>query len=890
MLEKTLKVALSAVLGVTLCISLGACQQANTNQTQASGETYRWDNFDDGSDVLDVDASYIPANVDNFNFNVIVERGRLSDAIKAQDVTLLGAIADWQVTNATKKDDVTASISIKKPEGWGQNGASIAQVGISADVIEPEESATSDISNSNDASAASEASATSDASNSNSNDATSSNETAKTQDGSNLTADEVNEERQTEWPNDDSSAIIENTDTDATGEEVQTWNEMGGVFGEGADDALNISSTEETQNQDQDTPATYIVAVVFANPYLNMDTNSLSFKDGKLTLKAQAVDFELKGNIEKKSLSVVNADGKTSNVSVESAKLASGTELEVVLSVPNSDLSTLDEAYLVLAADANETQEQVQGALKIPDPYLSVSMDYKNDEKAVFIANVDNTNDKISTNDIAVAVDNEQVQGVNVTQNDNGECEISVPASAIQDDSAVEIKVANIKDYAGEATQELSSCASIEEAPESREVPIEVKELGKGVGTSLLASLASAGWEQLCRNIFDPGLNTSIYDVTNNELLQKMVELEDKLVDISQQINSLYNTVEAGQYESIVTNTQQVISTVYNQECLLKGKMKKIYSLPDGTAREQATKEFYANSANTTLVDSLATNMGVLHDKIVQASPRSGKDLVQVYDDMCATSYNWAKQGVTSRTNFREQLATVWSEGTLIIETVYGKAAQDEQADTLTRFNTMTNNVNTLINTTHVIKEDSYQKTSNGKTAYYNYSAGKWFTTTLGSESKDGWDDAFYGIKRKELRIKATTPFTAHSIKCDDFRNNDHAMTSSGTYATTSEVKAMLARLRDGQTLKEELDSIKLTNAKYLITSEALDASLKVGWHNNIWRMDTFEVSACKKDGSGFTHNKTHFDGWVRNGKSQKNKYHTNSKTAPADMFILKYA
>lgn len=865
MLGKILKVTLSAVLGVTLCVPLGACQQSNKNQVQTSAETYRWDNFDDGSDVLDVDVPYIPSNVNEFSFNVIVQQGKLSDAIKAEDVTPLGAIEGWQITSATKKDDVTASISMKKDESWNQNGASIAQIELNANIIEPEDATTSDTSSSSN--------------------------TTEAQDGSNLEADKVNEERQTQWPNDDSSAIIENTDTDASDEEVQTWDEMGGVFGEGADETLNFSSTEQTENQEQNIPPSYAVAVVFANPYFNMNTDSLSFKDGKLTLKMQAVDFVLNGNIEKQNLSVVDGEGKASNASVESVKLASASELELVLNIPNSDLSALDNAYLVLAADANETQGQVQGALKVPDPYLSVSMDYKNDEKTVFIANADNTNDKVSANNVIVEVDGKQVQDASVTQKDDGKCEVSVPTSAIQEDSAVEIKVKDIKDYAGETEGELSTCASTEEAPESRDVASEIKGIAKGVGTSLLASLASAGWEQLCRNVFDPGLNMGIYDVTNNELLQKMVQLEEQLTSISQQISNLYDTVESGQYESIVTNTQETISTVYNQECLLKGKMKKIYSLADGAAREQAIKEFYANSANTTLVDSLATNMGVLHDKIIQASPRSGKDLIQVYDDMCATSYNWATQTASARQTFREQLATVWSEGTIIIDLVYGKAASEEQADTLTRFGTMTTNINKLINDTHVIKEDSYKKASGNKTAYYNYSAGKWFTTTLGSESSNAWNNAFTSTNKRARLVSATTPFTAHTKSCGDFRNNDHSMTCSGSaYATTAEVKAMLARLRDGQSLKEELDSIGLSNAKYLITSETLDASLHVGWHNNIWRMDTFEVASAKKDGSGYTHNKTHFDAWVRNGKRQKNKYHTNSKTAPAEMFVLKYA
>ncbi len=285
------------------------------------------------------------------------------------------------------------------------------------------------------------------------------------------------------------------------------------------------------------------------------------------------------------------------------------------------------------------------------------------------------------------------------------------------------------------------------------------------------------------------------------------------------------------------------------------------------------------------MVDDLAVNLGVLHDKIMKASSRSGKDLIQVFDDMCASTYNWASQTYKSRQQFRNEVAVVWTEGAFLVDTIYGYAAEEDQRVNLDRFDTMTKSISELINNTRSIDETSCKKTKDKDVAYYNYTTGKWFSTTLGTASSKGWNEACIKYHKKGLHVTAATPFTNYSVKTKKYSANKNALSASGAYGTTAEVKAMVNRLRNGDTLEAEFKGVGLTCAKYLITSERLDGSYMIRYSYNDWYMDTFEIANAKADGSGFTHDKKHYDGRV----GKRNKGHSNWYTKPAEMFVLKY-
>ena len=844
MVAKILKTSLAVVLAITLCVPLTACQ-SNTEKTNASADTYRWENFDDGSDVLSLDVPYIPANVESCSFNVILEQGKFVNELDVSQVVLAGAIDAWYVDSITRKDDVTATVSMKKPDGWLANGAALAQIELSSDAIEFESDATT-----TDAQADAQA--------------------ASNEEEPELSAEEINAEKGVEWPTNDESVVIENIDIDLADED----------FDEQATDENSIEEVTE----EQDAATSYVVAAVFADPYLDLEEDSLSLKSDKLTLKMKAVDFVLDGRIDKANLSIVNENGENSQVSVESAKLSSSSDLELVLNVPDANLDALDDANLVLAADANETQSEVKGALKVPDPSLVVSMEYKDDEKAVFTAQLNDTNDKISSSDINVSVDGSELNNASVKQNDDGTCEVSIPASSAQADSVVELSVNNVEDYAGQTSQNIQAAATVEEVG-SRGI---ASELASGIAKDALSTLVKTGFKGLYHSIINPQSHTSIASASD-EILSKLASVHKQLSSVDRRINALYDTVQAGQYEAIVNDSRALISKIYNQEILIAGKMKKFYSAEGGAAREQAIKEFYENPANATLINDLTVNMGVLYDTIMSASASSGKDLIQVYDDMCATSYNWSAQTYNARQNFREDIATVWAEGVLQIGTVYNYISEnsetESQEENLKRFQDMSEEIDKLINETHKIDESSYKKKSGNDDAFYNYTIGKWLTTYLGSSNAKGWDDACVKYSKRPLRVSAATPFTSYSMKTTKYTENDHALTASGAYVTTAQVKAMLARLHN-QTLKDEFDEIGLTNtAKYLITSEKLDARFEIKFTYNNWHMDTFEIALTKSDGSGFTQNKEHFDGYL----GRRHKGHVNWYTKTSELFILKY-
>ena len=837
MLVKTFKTTLAIILAVTLCFPLSACQSNKTDSSKTTAEGYRWENFDDGSDVLDLDVPYIPANVDNFSCNIILEQGKFANELSSNQITLAGAIENWQVQSLTRKDDVTATLSLKKPDGWLENGSAIAQVELAADAVEDETSVDlvakkAQIEEENK---------------------------ALEEEGVDVSKviEEATEDK-SDWPTDDDA--VEVLDKEIT---------LGDVV-----EITDLSDEELAQVEVVKRTEPYVVDAVFADPYLDLQENDVNLKDNSLTLKMKAVDFVLNGNVDKTNFKVEGAD-----VSVESAKLATSSELEVVLNLPNSDVDVLDGAYLVLASDANETQSEVKGALRIPDPYLAVEQDYSDDEKVVLNATLNNTNDKLSANDLKVSVDGEQVEGAKITQNSDGAFSVSVPTSSMAEDATIEIQVEEINDFAGQAVKGVAACAVVEEAGSRLAGTI-----GFEVAKFILGELAKWGWKSFINAFSDD--ETGEPTVSTNELMEKLNSVEEQLKDTNTRVDSLYDSLQSNHYEDIVNNSRSLISKINNQELQLKGKMKKINAAQGEANKKAAIKALYDNPRDGALVDELARNLGVFYDSIVKASAISGKDLIQVYDDMCATSFNWGSQAYSQRQAFRNEIAAVWVVGLAQIDTIYGVAVPDEQAELLDRLDTMNKNVNVLINETHQIDESCAKKNKDKKDAYYNYTTGKWLTVTNGTESGNSWLINATPFTKYELKYRIKGGYFFPSIIDED---SLHFSSSGTSFASTSEVKAMVERLQDGKSLKTELEEIGFKTVKYLITSEKLvlddrrQQRIIIKFFN--WQMDTFEVSNATRKNASFTSNKKHFSAL---GRGEKYRF-AEWATKPSEMFVLSY-
>ena len=784
MITKTFKVFLAFVLAFTLCFPLSACQ-SNSSQTKTSQESYRWENFDDGSDVLSLNASYIPENVDDFSFNIILEQGTFKDGVSAEHISLLGAIQGWQVESAQKKDDVTASISIKKPSEWNRNGGSLAQIEVSSSAIDMP---------------------------------------ATEQDVESIKKAQEEEN---------------NTKTNSTnGEETQLSDE----------EILQFANEIKSIN----TSDSYAVFSVFANPYLTLEQDSLSLSNNKLTLKMKASDFKLDGRIDKSNLKVLDANDQESSITIDDAKLSSSSEIEVALNLPNSDVNEIDDFSLVLNADANETQNDVKGSLKIQDPWLSVSMDNNDGTNATFVATLNGTNDKMSTNDVKISVDGQQIQDATVKQNGDCSCEIAIPSTTAKDNSIVQVSAENVKDYAGQDASNIFGVSSVDSSEQSRLIDIAAEDLLLEAGKLALGELAKYGFSDL--------INVFTGEVSNSNLLDKINSIEGKLDQANQRVNDLYDLVQVGQYSGVVNDSRDLISKISGQEMILKGNMKEYNQAKTASEKQAALIKLYNDSANKTLLNDLAINLGVLYNKTMKADAASGKDLIQIYDDMCASTYNWASLAYNSRQNFRNEISSVWVLGYSQICAIYGAAANGAQDQTLKVFEERNKNLNKLINTTHAISESCCKKAAGSKTAYYNYTNAKWYSFSVGQSLFLDWS-------------YTTTPFTENWTR--------------KKYAKTAEVKAMTRRLGDGKTLEDEFKELKVSYTKYLVTSEKLNGNGSSSLLRRFnWLMDTFEVAKANKAGDGFTSNQKHLDAMYYPTRGTFDKI---SETPASEMFVLTY-
>ena len=834
MITKTFKVFLAFVLAFTLCFPLSACQ-SNSTQTKTSQESYRWENFDDGSDVLSLDASYIPENVDDFSFNIILEQGTFKDGVSAEHISLLGAIQGWQVESAQKKDDVTASISIKKPNEWNRNGGSLAQIEVSSSAIDLP-ATEQDVESIKKA------------------------QEEAGNDLSDKTPEQINEELGLTTP-------TNNDSIDTTSEYIELSTE-------------EISQLEN-ETVESDTPTTYPVFAVFANPYLTLEQDSINLVNNKLTLKMKASDFKLDGRIDKSNLKVLDANDQESNITIDDAKLSSSSEIEVTLNLPNSDVNDIDDLTLVVNANANETQSDVKGPLKVQDPWLSVNMDNNDGTNSTFVANLNSTNDKISTDDVKVSVDGKQIEDATVKQNNDSSCEITIPSTTAKEDSIVQVSIDNIEDYAGQASLNVTGVSSIDASDQSRGFGTD---LILDIGKSLLGEVAKYGFTELYNLIFG---EEEVPGVSNSELLDKLNTIEENLNSTSRRVDALYDLVKAGQYGNVVNETRDLISRISGEEMILKGNLKEYNQAKTKTEKDAALKKFYADSSNKSLLNELAINLGVLYTKTMKADATSGKDLIQVYDDMCASSYNWASQAYKSRQSFRNEISAVWVVGISQLTLIYGGAADGAQDETLNVFSERTKNLNKIINETHVINESCCKKTSGSITAYYNYTNSKWYSFTLGSQTTCGWT---YVTTPFSESAKANGWYGKFLIGFDSKYHMNKLKPTGKKYATTPEIKAMTERLHDKKTLEDELKELGATYAKYLVSSEKFDDSeykkQSVRYHAD-WLMDTFEVAKADREGNGFTANMKHLEGLFV--FYPKLKAWKNWATKPEEMFVLNY-
>ena len=870
MVGKLFKAGMSVVLAVGLSVPLAACQQGqkvSSVEVENESDDNRWADFDDGSEVLSLDTPFFHSNADELNFNVTLEQGTLARDVDAADVTLSGALDGWQVDSAGRADDVTIAVKASRPEGLANNGASVAMVELACDAV-LFDGGEKDLS--------------------------------FLLEETTLTDEEIDASGSEQGSDaNGSSDIVLNKNDDATDEDIAALEEF-----------VEWSSQEDApaEHDDDAVAATYLVAAMFVEPTLTIDFDRSQLDGTTFKALLLADDFAFSDDLSAKSFALEGADG----CAIADVRRVSGAEAEVSISLPaENGLDTLKDAVIILKAEANESQANVVCLADVPEPRLAIAFDFS-DEKAgevAFTAELHDAVGSLTTENVSVTVDGKDVQPKALSPNSDDTYSVTLDASAVSDDAVVVIEVQSVKDKLGQEAN-VAPAATLVDLQEDRGI---LDYLGVSatddillpLGKKGLSALADYGWQQLCKNVVDPGLETSLYDTTTNELLAEIVKVQTQLNNISTQINELSNTVVKGQNATIINDAQGCISRISGRTMLLSNEYAAICKQTDPAKRKQALVEFSNRESNRVCIDNIATDLNVLYNIIMKASSADNRDLITVYDDLMAQSYNWGAQTYMQRRNFRGLLASVWTNAAQIVELAYG--SEDDEAKRRTNYldllDTQTKNVSKLINETHAIDSNVYthktgvSEDASAEASYYCNTTGRWYAASLGKNSATKWTDPFakpYG-NRKNGGYRASTPFAVHDArysddpsKSFDFRKNGFPA-ETPTYATTAEVKAMLQRLPAGQTLDKELLSVGFSTAKYLITSEQLESSGHVGFHDNNWNMDTFEVAKATATSNAFTSLKTHFKATVRNGKSKKNKYRTKSWTDPADMFVLKY-
>ncbi len=758
MWKKTLQTTLAAILAVSFSVPLAACQQANTNTTQTSGETYRWENFDDGSDVLDLDVPYIPSNTDTLSFKVVLEKGKLADAVGAEAVALGGGLDGWKVDAAERSDDVTLAVRASRPEGLANNGASLASVTLAADCVTGAESDSSGDS----ASAGTANSTEADGGSSDTSAATPSKDEM-------MSADEVNTDKGVVWPED---AVVVNKDEEATSistnesvadtpeevasllgeiesgkvaseEDLKPYEEKeaaedatAGASAENADEGATTTDTGSDANAGEGDAAAagYEVSAVFANPALSVDFTNSKLDGAKFTAALQASDFVLSNTIGTGSFTLEGAEGCT----LSAASFKSERELSVEIALPHDgDTAALDDATLTLKADANETQGDVACAIAVPDAWLDLDYDYA-DEAAgttTFTAALRDATGELSAGNVTVEVNGSEVSPTSVAPGSDGIYSIVLKSADAPAGATIVVSASGARDVLGRDAETLQAAALVGSGEESREFlddlvdDLMLPNIAGALGKKALFALAEYGWKQFYTSVTAADHSSSLYEVSNNEIFSEVVQIHDQVTDLSYEMKALSTTVRAGQKAALVTDAERVVARIRTQYTLLKDEVEAICEDTDGSRRAQKLSDFAVKEKAT--LDELATNMGELYTIICKADSATSHDLVAVYDEMMALSYNWGTQTYRYRQSFRGSLACVWTNAAYVLRLAYGAQTEAAEAGTsgslgskrsyLDELDAQSKEVNAIVNERHKI-DIGCARSGGGWGTLYEYS------------------------------------------------------------------------------------------------------------------------------------------------------------------------
>lgn len=462
---------------------------------------------------------------------------------------------------------------------------------------------------------------------------------------------------------------------------------------EGAADAAASAPSE---------PAYHALSIAFVDPYLTVDYDASRLDGSKLTLVVEAHDYYFGETASAGDFRVEGADG----CAVDSVRRDSSDALTVVLSLPEASkkgedpLAVLDGAVLV--HEANVTGGEVPCLLTPAEPWVDVAFDYEDaDSETVGLeAQLYNSDAELTEDDVTVTVDDRKVEDVVVEAKGDGAFDITVPADGMAPDSVVSVDVAPVEGVLGQQSDPAPASETMAALGEATDRDFNVKDIIIAGGKSGLSALAQMGWKQVCKLYLDPTLGTSLYEVTTNELLSEIVKVQQQVADVSGQLKALTEAVDIEANERAIDAARSSIEKISSAERYLRGKMDKIQKTADPAERERLILALNENQRDASRVDTIANELLILHDRLMTPnySGKGGSNLVEMYDNLMAKSYNWGVQTYPARKSFRENLALVWAQGAQIVQLAYGSVDDGEYTDVLNELDEKTRGVNKLIN------------------------------------------------------------------------------------------------------------------------------------------------------------------------------------------------
>ena len=387
-------------------------------------------------------------------------------------------------------------------------------------------------------------------------------------------------------------------------------------------------------------------------------------------------------------------------------------------------ISALDGAKLVLKADANETQANVVCPLEVLDPWLDLQFDYANNDAktAAFTAQLHNSQCDLASSNLKLNVNGNDVEPTSVRDNGDNTYSICIDSTSVVDGAIVTAQVSGVKDNIGNEVEVSPVATPVQLSEQTRNaeeigLDIDYSSLFSSVAQKGLASLASLGWEKFYTSVLDPQYNTGLYQVGNNAVLSQIINVEDKITDLSNDIKALRNDVLKGDNATIINNANALISEIKTQETQLCDQVKAVYNESDPTARKAAARRFVKNDKG--IIDDLATNLGKLYDLVKCPDASSGNDLISVYDELMSLSYNWGTQTLSHKQSFKNNLAYVWTSGAQMVSLGYATLTElkKENEETgldkttyLGNLDTQTKDLNDCIYTKHTISLKDYRR------------------------------------------------------------------------------------------------------------------------------------------------------------------------------------